>query len=359
MPVRIYGRYRTAGDAKVTRQRQGRRHSRSSRRSTCTFPKEDDANPEIERMWAWHRVDRLLKEADAAGRPHAACSTRSSASARGTRIVTEYTSFIVLENDAEYQRWKIERKNALRFARSEEPQRLAMELAQLRDKATAELGPAAAEPAAAPTCGRPRRGSRRRRRHPRRWRMGGAVTSISRASGLAWRRRLWSDRGAGGGGVSGGRHEIGTPAERVMTVRSAIAAARRSGGAALSLLPAILIAHCTAWVAKGLEYDRAEFAVGEMYRLFTCHWTHWNVEHLAWDAAAFAALAIACEARGRRRFLEALILSAIVVPIGLFLLQPEMLQYRGLSALASALFALLSIDLLCERFPARRGSPLW
>ena len=32
-------------------------------------------------------------------------------------IVSEYASFIVLENDAEYQRWKIERKNLNRIER--------------------------------------------------------------------------------------------------------------------------------------------------------------------------------------------------------------------------------------------------
>jgi hypothetical protein len=32
-------------------------------------------------------------------------------------IATEYTSFLVLENDGEYQRWKIDQRNALRIAR--------------------------------------------------------------------------------------------------------------------------------------------------------------------------------------------------------------------------------------------------
>ena len=39
-------------------------------------------------------------------------------------IVTEYTSFIVLENDAEYARWKIDRKNLLRTTRDRKQQRL-------------------------------------------------------------------------------------------------------------------------------------------------------------------------------------------------------------------------------------------
>src|SRR5262249_17930395 len=113
-----------------------------------TFPKVDEANPEIERMWAWHRVDRLLKEADNAG-------DRSSVTGEIVRlgeaysIATEYTSFIVLENDQEYQRWKIDRRNALRSERDQTAQRRTNDqLAALRNKAAETLGPVdAAAPA--------------------------------------------------------------------------------------------------------------------------------------------------------------------------------------------------------------------
>jgi len=62
-------------------------------------------------------------------------------------IVTEHTSFLVLENDAEYQRWKIDRRNALRIERDRARQSAVRdELAAMRDKARADLGP---EPATA------------------------------------------------------------------------------------------------------------------------------------------------------------------------------------------------------------------
>jgi hypothetical protein len=61
-------------------------------------------------------------------------------------IVTEYTSFLVLENDAEYTRWKIDRKNLLRTNRDRKQQRLMQAgLDAIRDKAIADLGPEAAE----------------------------------------------------------------------------------------------------------------------------------------------------------------------------------------------------------------------
>ncbi|MDD5707455.1 MAG: VIT and VWA domain-containing protein, partial [Kiritimatiellae bacterium] len=62
-PVRVYGRYRGDGVAKVQVQADVRgvpfRQS-----AELALPAKADDNPEIERMWAWKRVDRLLKAAD-------------------------------------------------------------------------------------------------------------------------------------------------------------------------------------------------------------------------------------------------------------------------------------------------------
>ena len=145
MPVRVYGRYKHDGnraDRDVTVTLSGTIAGHELKRSnTIKFPAQDDANPEIERMWAWHRVDRLLKQADASG-------TRTPVIdeivrlGEGYSIVTEYTSFVVLENDAEYKRWKIDRKNALRIARDRRQQKaVASRLARLREQATTEIGP--------------------------------------------------------------------------------------------------------------------------------------------------------------------------------------------------------------------------
>lgn len=149
MPVRLYGRYRKPGNVKVNVAGDvlGQGLAKSVE---IELPRGDDSNPEIERMWAWHRVDALLKQADADG-------SRSSAAPEIVRlgerysIVTEYTSFIVLENDAEYQRWKIERNNELRTARDRAAQEnLAAKLQALRERAAQNLGPASTdEPGAA------------------------------------------------------------------------------------------------------------------------------------------------------------------------------------------------------------------
>src|SRR5690606_38006376 len=62
----------------------------------------------------------------------------------GYSIVTEYTSFLVLENDAEFKRWNIQRRNALRIDRDRAARAsLREEIEQLRRKSVADLGPGA------------------------------------------------------------------------------------------------------------------------------------------------------------------------------------------------------------------------
>ncbi len=145
-PVRIYGRYKGDGVSSFKFGANVAGHD-LSQKGQLTFPNVDDANPEIERMWAWHRVDRLLKEADNDG-SRTSVVDEIVRLGEGYSIVTEYTSFIVLENDGEYQRWKIDRKNALRTERDRaSQQRTTEQLAKLRENATATIGPVEAQPA--------------------------------------------------------------------------------------------------------------------------------------------------------------------------------------------------------------------
>jgi Ca-activated chloride channel family protein len=141
MPVRLYGRYRDAGNVKVN-VRGAVLGQQLSKIVELELPERDDVNPEIERMWAWHRVDALLKNADADGSRSGVIPEIIRLGERYS-IVTEYTSFIVLENDGEYQRWKIDRNNALRTARDRRAhEQLAAELQALRERAAQNLGPA-------------------------------------------------------------------------------------------------------------------------------------------------------------------------------------------------------------------------
>ncbi len=145
-PVRIYGRYKGSGEGKVTINANvlGIEFKQAV---TMDFPETDTTNPEIERMWAWKRVDQLLKQADRTGSRDNVLNEIVQLGETYS-IVTEYTSFLVLENDAEYKRWKIDRRNVARLSRDRDAQALRKEkLDTIRNKAVANIGPATEEKA--------------------------------------------------------------------------------------------------------------------------------------------------------------------------------------------------------------------
>ena len=139
-PIRVYGRYSGGGEAQVS-LRGSIRGVELKKSATLDFPKQDPGNPEIDRMWASHRIDGLLKQADRTG-SRASVSDEVIKLGEGYSIVTEYTSFLVLENDGEFQRWKIDRRNSLRTERDRRAQELTrLDLEKIRNKAVAGLGP--------------------------------------------------------------------------------------------------------------------------------------------------------------------------------------------------------------------------
>lgn len=142
MPIRIYGRYKGDGDFDINLS--GDLMGKAFKdKATINFPAKDLDNPEIERMWAWHKSQRLINQIKEGSKDQKLtdevvrlCETYS--------IVSEYASFLVLENDAEYKRWKIDRKNALRIKRDRRSrQRTLDELSNLRQKVDQNIGPEA------------------------------------------------------------------------------------------------------------------------------------------------------------------------------------------------------------------------
>ncbi len=139
-PIRVYGRYSGGGEAQVA-LRGSIRGVELKKSAKLEFPKQDATNPEIDRMWASHRIDGLLKQADRSG-SRASVTDEVIKLGEGYSIVTEYTSFLVLENDGEYQRWKIDRRNASRMERdrrAHDQTRIGLE--KIRNKTVAGLGP--------------------------------------------------------------------------------------------------------------------------------------------------------------------------------------------------------------------------
>ena len=138
-PIRMYGRYRNSGPVKLQVQAeiQG---SLMEQKVDVELPSADESNPQIDRMWASHRVERLLNKQRAG-----ATDDQISEVVRlceGYSIVSQYASFLVLENDAEYQRWQIARRNATRIERDRGAQAaLRQKLDELQRQASAQLGP--------------------------------------------------------------------------------------------------------------------------------------------------------------------------------------------------------------------------
>jgi Ca-activated chloride channel family protein len=144
-PLRVYGRYHGSGTGEVT-LRGSVNGVELKQTAPLEFPKTDPANPEIDRMWAWHRINQLEKDADRKG-DRTPVIPEIVSLGQDFSIVTEYTSFLVLENDAEYQRWKIDRKNLDRLGRDRQAEaRLQDELATIRNKALANIGPEPSAP---------------------------------------------------------------------------------------------------------------------------------------------------------------------------------------------------------------------
>ncbi len=83
---------------------------------------------------------------------------------------------------------------------------------------------------------------------------------------------------------------------------------------------------------------------GDVWRIVTCHFTHFTYEQLAWDALAFLALGIACERQGSSVFRATLLASVVLIPLAVLAFDPRIDTYRGLSGIDSALFALLIVS---------------
>ncbi len=141
-PLRLFGRYGSGGSVAVTLSGtvQGAAWSETV---SMDLDANDKGNSEIERMWAQKRVGRLLGiERTGVGSQREEIVRLSE----GFSIVSPYASMLVLENDGEYKRWKIEQRNATRIVRDraarEDVQR---RLAKMRQQSADEFKLASAD----------------------------------------------------------------------------------------------------------------------------------------------------------------------------------------------------------------------
>ncbi len=92
-----------------------------------------------------------------------------------------------------------------------------------------------------------------------------------------------------------------------------------------------------------MQYDRGALGNAQVWRWVTGHWTHYSLDHLVLDVLTFLVLATLCNRLDRRAFRWAMILSLLFIPTTLWVLEPSLITYRGLSGIDSALFVLATL----------------
>ncbi|MEN6624882.1 MAG: rhombosortase [Candidatus Sumerlaeia bacterium] len=88
-------------------------------------------------------------------------------------------------------------------------------------------------------------------------------------------------------------------------------------------------------------YDRDAVMCGQLWRMWSCHLTHWSWNHLWWDTLAFVGLAGFCEIRDRRRWTALMIAAPLAISLVVHYGSPHLAAYRGLSGLDSAFYGLV------------------
>jgi len=116
-------------------------------------------------------------------------------------------------------------------------------------------------------------------------------------------------------------------------------------------------------LSRRLQYDRESIYLHQYWRLLSCHWSHWSIEHLSWDALTFVLLGAACERWSRTRFLVFLGIATPLIPLVVHRMLPTINNYRGLSGIDAGLLTLLlamvvrtQIGLRQYRFVALAGA---
>lgn len=103
-----------------------------------------------------------------------------------------------------------------------------------------------------------------------------------------------------------------------------------------------------------LIYDRAAIIQGEHWRLLTGNLVHFSIPHLLYNLIAFLIIGTMIELRGYRFFPVLCLSSALLIGITLFLLEPELNLYAGLSGVVSA-----AVTYLCLHGVREQGIWRW
>jgi len=108
-------------------------------------------------------------------------------------------------------------------------------------------------------------------------------------------------------------------------------------------------------IADALLYRRTELAAGQLWRLWTGHLVHFGWQHLAADLAVFLAAGIWLESLTPRTARLFLCLAPAAISGLLFVADPQLAFYGGLSGVAVGVLGVLAlVQMGCDR-----ASPRW
>lgn len=112
--------------------------------------------------------------------------------------------------------------------------------------------------------------------------------------------------------------------------------------ATLATVLAAVILHRLGAFAEPLELTAAGLLGGEVYRLWSAHLLHFSGPHLLWNVLALGALGAVAERVDRRTVIRILLWGAPTIGALVIAFDGDIERYRGLSGLATALFAFVA-----------------
>lgn len=114
-------------------------------------------------------------------------------------------------------------------------------------------------------------------------------------------------------------------------------------GTALIVGAALLI-HLVPQLGDWLIYDRTAIQSGELWRLLTGNWVHFSSRHLIYDGLALGVASGLLESRYQYPMACICLGLGVFVGIFLFLLDPNLRLYSGLSGIAVGVIVIMSLN---------------
>jgi rhomboid family GlyGly-CTERM serine protease len=120
------------------------------------------------------------------------------------------------------------------------------------------------------------------------------------------------------------------------------------------LTAAAVMIHYFHFLRPHLLYTRTSLSGGDFWRMVSCHWVHLNPDHLLWSGATFLILGSVCEVMDRKKYILAMGVSAVAIPIAIWFAMPDLINYGGLSGLDCSLYSLLAVMLIKRDWQSRK-----